>query len=80
VPDDTPEKAAVRPELPPLKLKTLLGVSLWGATTTLLAWLLAFGSIIRFVIWIVVIGIVVRVGAHAIAKKRGLNPPPWWNT
>jgi hypothetical protein len=72
------EEASPRPELPPLKLKTLLGVSLWGAATTLIAWLLAFGSIVRFVIWIFVIGILVRVVAHNVLKRRGANPPPWW--
>jgi hypothetical protein len=72
------EEAAPRPEIPPLKLKTLLGVSLWGASTTLIAWLLAFGSIVRFVIWILVIGILVRVAAHRVLKRRGSDPPPWW--
>jgi hypothetical protein len=72
------DEVAPRPEIPPLKLKTLLGVSLWGASTTLIAWLLAFGSIVRFVIWMLVIGVVVRIAAHNVLKRRGAHPPPWW--
>jgi len=72
------DEAPARPELPPLRLKTLLGVSLWGACTTVIAWLLAFGSIVRFVVWILVIGIAVRVVAHNVLKRRGANPPSWW--
>lgn len=67
-----------RPEPPPLKLKTLVGVGLWGAATTLLAYGLAFGSLIRFVINIVVIGILVRVIARLVWIRMGKKPPRWW--
>lgn len=65
--------------VPELRPKTLLAVGLWGASTTLIAYLLSRGSIVFFVIWLFVIAIVVRVGARLLVARRGERPPKgWW--
>jgi CHASE2 domain-containing sensor protein len=62
-----------------LRLKSVLAVAVWGFSTTLLAWALAFGSYVRFVIGLLIIGIGVRVVAHMVLKRRAKDPPPpWW--
>jgi hypothetical protein len=70
--------APPRPDPPPLNTKTLLQVALWGASTALIAYALAFGSYIRFVINIVVIAILVRVVARLVWLRLGKKPPRWW--
>lgn len=58
--------------------KTLLAVGLWGATTTVFAYLLSFGNLAVFVVLLLIIGVAVRVLAYRIVKRRGEKPPPWW--
>lgn len=58
--------------------KQLLAVAVWGGGTTLVAFLLSFGSIPLFVVNIVVIAIGVRLAARAIVRRRGGRLPPWW--
>ena len=56
----------------------LLGIGLWGATTTLTAYLLAFGSLLLFVANLIAIGILLRMVAWAVMRRRGKRPPRWW--
>jgi hypothetical protein len=60
------------------KRKRLLGVGLWGAATTVVAYLLAFGSLVLFVANIFAIGILLRAAAWAVMRRRGKRPPRWW--
>ncbi|HVA60519.1 MAG TPA: hypothetical protein VNG13_08275 [Mycobacteriales bacterium] len=72
---DMPETPARRPVTP----KTLAAVGLWGATTTVVAYLLSFGSMPAFVVLLVVFGVLVRLVAVRIARQRGSQPPKWWS-
>ncbi len=58
--------------------KQLLAVAVWGGGTTLVAFLLSFGSIPLFVVNIAVIAVGVRLATRAIVSRRGGQLPPWW--
>jgi hypothetical protein len=59
--------------------KSLVGVGLWGAATTLLAYVLSFGSLQLFLIFMLVIGLLVRLLAFGVARARGQElPRGWW--
>jgi hypothetical protein len=74
-----PDGQPVPPPVPELSLKTLLRVGLWGATTTLIAYLLSRGSIVFFVVWLFVIAVLVRIVARVVVARRGERPPKgWW--
>jgi hypothetical protein len=59
--------------------KTLLAVAFCGAATTESAYLLSFGSLIRFVFLLIAFAVLLRVGARVILARRGERPPRgWW--
>lgn len=68
-----------RPTPPEASLRTMLGVAAWGALTTGGAYRLAGGSMGWFVVWLVGIGLAVRLIAYVVVTRRGETPPPrWW--
>jgi hypothetical protein len=60
-------------------LRTLLLVGAVGAATVLIAYGLARGSPIWFVVWLAIIAFAQRVGAYWVVRHRGHQPPRgWW--
>jgi hypothetical protein len=51
--------------------KHLVAAALWGGGTMLVAYLLSFGSILLFVVNIVVLWIGFRLAARVIKRRRG---------
>ena len=58
--------------------RTLLLVAAWGATTTVVAYLISGGNLVLFVIAMFAIGIVQRVVAVRVTRQGGGQPPRWW--
>jgi hypothetical protein len=59
--------------------KALLAVAFCGAATTESAYLLSFGSLIRFVFLLIAFVVLLRVGARVILARRGERPSRgWW--
>lgn len=63
----------------------LLRVGLWGGTTAAAAaaaaaYAVSGGSLPRLVGAMVGIGVLQRVVAYRIVRRRGLEPPRWWWT
>jgi hypothetical protein len=55
-------------------------VGLWGAATTITAYLLAFGSLRLFILNMFVIGVLFRVVAWAVTERKGVGQPRgWWH-
>jgi hypothetical protein len=50
-------------------MKQLVAAAIWGGGTMLVAYLLSFGSILLFVVNIVVIAIGARLAARVIARR-----------
>jgi hypothetical protein len=67
---------------PPLRkpgVRTLVFVGLFGAATTVIAYVISGGSLLVFVAAMVLIGVLLRVGAYALVRSRGEQPPRrWW--
>jgi len=61
-----------------LDARRLLIVSAWGAATTVLAWLVSGGSILWFIVAIVVIGVSQRLVARYVWLRSGQPLPRWW--
>jgi hypothetical protein len=63
----------------PMTRKGLVAAGIWGATTTVLAYVLSFGSIPLFIALMVAFGVLLRLAAFAVMKQRGERPPRgWW--
>jgi len=59
--------------------RTLVAAGLWGGVTVLTAYLLSFGSLPLFVVLLVVFGVLFRVVARAVMKRKGVERPRgWW--
>jgi hypothetical protein len=70
-----PEPGARRQITP----RGLLFAALWGASTTLLAYALSFGSVPVFILLLVTFGVLLRLAGWTLAKRRGNGPPRgWW--
>jgi hypothetical protein len=68
------------PPGPPPTLRTLTLIAVWGAATTLGAYALAGGNIAWFIVWMVILGIGLRLLAYWVVRRRGQQPPHgWWH-
>jgi hypothetical protein len=77
--DPMTEPGRDQPARTDASLRTMLGVAAWGALSTGGAFQLSGGSVVWFLIWMIVIGIAVRLLAYAVVTRRGETPPPgWW--
>jgi hypothetical protein len=59
-------------------VRTFVSVGLFGAATSVIAYVISGGSLLVFVAAMVVIGILLRVGAYALVCSRGEQPPRRW--
>jgi VIT1/CCC1 family predicted Fe2+/Mn2+ transporter len=60
-------------------VRTFVFVGLFGAAITVIAYVISGGSVLIFVAALVLIGILLRVGAYALVRNRGEQPPRrWW--
>ena len=55
--------------------RTLLAVGLWGGITTVVAYLLSFGSILLFIALMIVFGVALRLAAFIVTKRVRIQRP-----
>jgi len=58
--------------------RRLAVISVWGAATTTVAWLVSGGSIPWFIVAMVTIGVGQRLLARYIWLRAGHELPRWW--
>ena len=73
------DNTAAMPSPPPRTTpRTLLGVGAWGAATAVIAYLVSGGNLAIFAAVMLLIGVAQRIAAVHIVRRRGQQPPRWW--
>jgi hypothetical protein len=65
-------------ERPKASWRGVAFASAYGAIAATIAYLLSGGNPIVMLAIMVVIGILVRVYAYRLIRRRGAKRPPWW--